>query len=396
MKKVLFSILLLYSSGVLGQWRTKFSSSSGYGTNQKLEISGFLKSSNYFRFTDWSTDRVAENILHSNLKFDWKLNSNSSMYMSLHNRFFFGESIQNEESEYANSLQTSNNLVDMNWVFVEDEKSLLHTAIDRLYYQYRGKNSIVRLGKQRIDWSQTIVWNPNDLFNTYSFLNFDYATRSGIDAIYGAFNLDRYGKSSIHLGYAPQDLISESIYAGRYRYKSQKNEWQLMVGKVHEDYVLGFGWTTYIRATGFSGELSYFKDQNNIAQNDAFIGTLASFYEFKSKLVLHYEFNYNSNPQNIEENFVSIFFEPLSSKYITFNTYSFAVLGQYPINRYWSIGATGIAYLDTERYYLGAYTKVELPSDISFLVSTQLMNNEDEGLLNSGKKYLFSRIMWSF
>jgi len=387
---------LLSSWQVSAQWRTKFSTGSGFGTKQKLSVRGYLKSSNYFRFTNWSTDRVAENILHSNLKFNWQLNNQSSVYMSMHNRFFFGESIENEESEYANSLEQSNHLVNMNWVFIENDRSLLHTAIDRFYYQYKNKNMVLRAGKQRIDWSQTIVWNPNDFFNTYSFLNFDYETRSGIDALYGSFMLDRRGKSSMQVGYAPQNLVSESIFAARYKHSNKYAEWQLMAGQLHEDYVLGFGWTTYIRATGFSGELSYFKDQNNLTENDVFIGTLAAYYEFKSKLILHYEFNYNSNPQNLEEEFFSIFFEPLTTKYLTFNKYSLAVLGQYPINKYWSIGATSIAYIDEERYYLGAYTKVNLPSKISFLLSTQLMNNEDEGLFNSGKKYLFSRIMWSF
>ncbi len=396
MKNLVLGLLLLCSLQVSAQWRTKYSTGGSNGGKQKLSIGGFLKSSNYFRYTDWSEDRVAENILHANLKFNWQLNKPSSVYLSVHNRYFFGETIENEESEYANSLAQSNNFVDMNWVFVEDDKSLLHTAVDRFYYQYKGKKMLVRAGKQRIDWSQTIVWNPNDFFNTFSFLNFDYETRSGIDALYGVFNLDRRGNSSLHIGYAPQTLITESIIAARYRQIVKNSEWQLMVGQLHEDYAVGFGWTTYINKTGFSGELSYFKDMNNVSENDVFMGTIASFYEFRSKLIVHYEFNYNSNPQNTIENFYSIFFEPLTTKYITFNKYSLATLAQYPLNKFWSIGATGIAYLDDERYYLGAYTKVNLPSKWSFLLSTQLMNNEDSGLFSSGKKYLFTRIMWSF
>lgn len=386
----------MISTTVFGQWRTKFSSGSGYNSRKSLTVGGYLKSANYFRYTDWNTDRVAENILHSNLRFDWKLNSQSSFYMSIHNRYFFGESIQNEESEYANSLKNSNNYIDMNWVFVEGNKSLLHTAVDRLYYQFSGKRAILRVGKQRIDWSQTLIWNPNNFFNTYSFLNFDYETRSGIDAVYGSFNLDRRGNSSVQIGYAPQSLVEESIFAARYRYKKGNAEWQLMAGQVQEDYALGFGWTTKIRATGFSGEISYYKDKNDESDKDVFIGTLATYYKFKSNLTMHYELNYNSNPQNTEENYYSIFYQPLSSKYITFNKYSFGVLGQYPLNKYWTVGATGIAYLDTERYYVGAYTKLTLPSKLSFLVSTQLMDEDNEGIFGAGKKYLFSRIMWSF
>ena len=37
--------------------------------------------------------------------------------------------------------------------------------------------------RQRINWGQTLVWNPNDIFNAYSYFDFDYIERPGSDAI---------------------------------------------------------------------------------------------------------------------------------------------------------------------------------------------------------------------
>lgn len=396
MKRFILIALLILSCDVSAQWRTKYWSGGNTNSRQSLTVNGFIKSSNFFRYTKWTEDRVVDNILHLNLGINWKVDNNSSWYMSLHNRYFFGDAIESGSSDYANWLEEGQNWVDMNWVLVEEDKALLHTSIDRLFYQFTGTGFYIRAGKQRINWNQTLIWNPNDYFNTFSFLNFDYATGSGIDAVYGSFNFDRKGESSIQVGYAPQDLVSESIFAARYLFSNRNVDWQLTLGRIHEDYSVGTGWTTFINRTGFSGEVSYFKDVNNESENDVFSATLATFYQFPSKLILHAEANYNSNPANTPEDIYNIFFQPLSAKYVTFNEYSVALLAQYPINKYWSFGASGISYVDIDRYYLSAYTKVELPNDLSFLLSTQLMDEEGVGVLGTGNKYLFGRIMWAF
>jgi hypothetical protein len=58
-----------------------------------------------------------------------------------------------------------------------------HTNINRLYLDWRKNNWQVRMGRQRINWGVNLVSNPNDLFNTYSFFDFDYTERPGADAL---------------------------------------------------------------------------------------------------------------------------------------------------------------------------------------------------------------------
>ena len=41
----------------------------------------------------------------------------------------------------------------------------------------------LRIGRQRINWGVNLAWNPNDLFNAYSLIDFDYQERPGSDAI---------------------------------------------------------------------------------------------------------------------------------------------------------------------------------------------------------------------
>ncbi len=68
-------------------------------------------------------------------------------------------------------------LVDMSWNIVEKQSFLLNTTIDRLWFDLHFNKFQVTVGRQRINWGQTFVWNPNDIFNAYSFFDFDYVER---------------------------------------------------------------------------------------------------------------------------------------------------------------------------------------------------------------------------
>ena len=61
------------------------------------------------------------------------------------------------------------------WVF--------HIMLDRLYAEYTYKNFEAKVGRQRINWGINMAFNPNDIFNAFSYFDFDYEERPGSDAI---------------------------------------------------------------------------------------------------------------------------------------------------------------------------------------------------------------------
>ncbi len=73
--------------------------------------------------------------------------------------------------------------IDMSWNIVDENSFFLNTTIDRLWLDLNFNKFQARIGRQRINWGQTFVWNPNDIFNAYSFFDFDYTERPGSDAI---------------------------------------------------------------------------------------------------------------------------------------------------------------------------------------------------------------------
>ena len=78
-------------------------------------------------------------------------------------------------------------------------------TFDRLFIEWNKEKWNIRIGRQRINWGINLAFNPNDIFNAYNFLDFDYEERPGVDAArvqyyYGSFSgLDLVTVSYTHL-----------------------------------------------------------------------------------------------------------------------------------------------------------------------------------------------------
>jgi hypothetical protein len=87
----------------------------------------------------------------------------------------------------------------------------MHSNIDRMHLSYINGPWEVHAGRQRVNWGRTFVWNPNDLFNNYAFLDFDYEERPGVDALTAQYNWDY--ASSLEVGIRLGDNWDESVLA---------------------------------------------------------------------------------------------------------------------------------------------------------------------------------------
>ncbi len=84
---------------------------------------------------------------------------------------------------YAEMTGSDQGWVDMSWNILNEQSFFLNTTVDRLWVDFNYDKFQARIGRQRINWGQTLIWNPNDIFNVYSFFEFDYIERPGSDAI---------------------------------------------------------------------------------------------------------------------------------------------------------------------------------------------------------------------
>ena len=264
------------------------------GISQKLNpsfsLNGYVK---YLpAYMDYSFFESENNhLIHNRINFRGYFGDNLSIGLELRNRVFFND---------IPSIQGDDGLVNMSYFIVREDNFVFNSMIDRLWLKYQKDKIEISIGRQRVNWGVNTIWNNNDLFNAYNFIDFDYIERPGSDVVRFIYTGDNL--SSFELVYMPNERKGYAL-AGLYKLNSFGYDFQLLAANYFNDIVLGGGWAGNIKNAGFKGELSYFFDKENIENSLSFSSSLD--YSTKNGFYFLGSYLYNSNGMN-ESNFLSL------------------------------------------------------------------------------------------
>lgn len=395
-KLLIFISFLCLSQFSFGQWNKAgnpfYGNTSGRSSNNTI-VGGFLRFGTIQQYSDWNEDRFSDYFIHNKLFLFHQFDRNNSFFGSLQNRVIFGQAYDLNSSAYANSLTQNNDLVNLSFVVQEEDRYLVHSEIDLLYYQWKSDNFRFKAGRQRYFWNQSLVWNPNNYLNSYSVLGYDVVNRSGLESASAKFKLGgRRSNWNLETVYAPHKTFEQSMVTSRLLYSKDKNEFQIVGGSVLNDWSAGFGFTTYIRETGFSGELTYFKAKND-ESFDAFLIDLSIYYRFPSRVFVSAEILYHSNPQLTPPTNI---FTNRSVKDLISNEFQLAGLIQYPMNKYVTIGSSVIYYVDEEFTTVNAFFLADITKRLEFYVSYNAFGQTQTVVDGNSRKYLLGQLSLSF
>ena len=264
------------------------------GVSQKLNpsfsLNGYVK---YLpAYMDYSFFESENNhLIHNRINFRGYFGDNLSIGLELRNRVFFND---------IPSIQGDDGLLNMSYFIVREDNFVFNSMIDRLWLKYQKDKIEISIGRQRVNWGVNTIWNNNDLFNAYNFIDFDYIERPGSDVVRFIYSGDNL--SSFELVYMPNERKGYAL-AGLYKLNSFGYDFQLLAANYFNDIVLGGGWAGNIKNAGFKGELSYFFDKENIENSLSFSSSLD--YSTKNGFYFLGSYLYNSNGMN-ESNFLSL------------------------------------------------------------------------------------------
>ncbi len=221
----------------------------------RFQVKGYVKDLQSLSFGDDLSGPVTGNLIHHRLNVRWHPKEGMTGAVEIRNRLFWCEEIA-LVPDAARDFGTGNEAVDLTWNVFERERIILNTTIDRLWFEYSRDKWNVRIGRQRVNWGIGTTWNPNDLFNTFNFLDFDYEERPGVDGLkfqYLTGGMD-YLETAVSFGKS----FRETVAALRYFRNVANYDLQFIAGIFLQQPTVGFGWSGSIRETGFKGELQYF------------------------------------------------------------------------------------------------------------------------------------------
>ena len=264
---------------------------------QKLiEFSGYIKDLQTVSFGGAGDSLTSSNLIHNRLNFKFNISSRITGRLEIRNRIFYGEQIA-EIPGFGEIINQYPGYFDLSKLWVDDSNFVVQSVIDRMLLQYSTNKWDIKVGRQRINWALNNVWNPNDIFNAYNFLDFDYEERPGNDAI----RIQHYLKdnSTIEFAYRPGKQSDETIVAGLCKFNRSRYDIQFLGGLFNTDFVVGGGWAGSIKDAGFKGELSYFHPKKKFTDSFGIVtASVMLDYTFKDSWYTMFSFLFNSDPSS--------------------------------------------------------------------------------------------------
>jgi hypothetical protein len=282
LRKLCFSFLLI-STGFFAS-----AQDSILPRTKKLQLHGYLKDLRIASF-DFKGNSLQQNFLHNRINGTYSISKNLSFIAQIRTRVFYGEGLK-YMPDLAKQLDRDPGMADLSFVPIRDQNILWNTNIDRLLFNLGKEKWDLRIGRQRINWGINLVWNPNDIFNTLNYTDFDYEERSGSDAI----RFQRYlGMGDFELALNPGRSFEKSKAAALCKTNYKGYDFQVMTGYYLQEIVAGGGWAGSIKQAGFKGEFTWFSGFDSI--NPSFLISPSVDYTFKKGVYGALSFLYNSN-----------------------------------------------------------------------------------------------------
>lgn len=179
--------------------------------------------------------------------------------LHIHNRnLFYTGNFQLAQGAIGDWLENgATDRYDLSLLPINRGATVLLSSLDRLYLEWIWGNWELRVGRQRVNWGIHSLWNPQDIFNSFSFLDFDYEERPGSDVL----SLKYYFDWATHLEavYRPSGnteldheygLLLRTLWAG--------TDIQGSLGSIQNYYSTGLGFARNLGQQSVKLETNYF------------------------------------------------------------------------------------------------------------------------------------------
>jgi hypothetical protein len=382
-KKILFTTLLITS--IVNYLYSQEKAGS-------ITLNGYVTTMQSVMFDSLSGPFMNENLIHNRLNFKGYLGKNVTFAAEFRNRLFTGDLVR-LGSYYSDLIGTDNGLVDMSWNIVDEQSFLINSTLDRLWLDLHFNKFQITAGRQRINWGQTFVWNPNDIFNTYSFFDFDYIERPGSDAIRMQYFPSYSSVAEIAI---KVDNDRDLTIAGLYRFNKWGYDIQFLTGFVNgTDVIIGTGWSGTLGDISFRGEASWFDHYEDFPGDEGtFLITTGFDKIFKDNSMAQVQFMYCTTPLEMND-FNNFYSGNLSAKDLAFSKFSAFGQGTWAVTPLLNITLSVMWFPDLSGYFAGPSLDYNLGENLDFSLLWQHFNaiiSGSETKINIG----FLRLKYSF
>lgn len=312
---------------------------------------------------------LRETIIHNRINLNYDFSRSLVGVIQFRNRLINGQTVK-EIPGYEPMIDKDQGFLDLSYNLASGNSTILNMTIDRLWLDFFLGKFQIRAGRQRINWGQAMVWNPNDIFNTYSFFDPDYPERPGIDGM----RLQFFTGSASHIdGVFKIDHNHRKTIATRFRFNAAGYDWQILGGRLDDnDWVAGIGWSGHISNIGVYGESTLLISDYG---KETLITVAGLNYNFKNSILWQGEFLYSSNLSNDINEFTYLLSGQASVRNLSVSKYSVFNSLQYPFTPLFTGTLNAMYFPGTRGWYAGPSMEYSLRQDLYLTIFVNMFFN---------------------
>ena len=349
-----------------------------YSSLPAQEFSGYVSAMPSLITQQPVNDTWWQMLVHKRLNFNWQMTEHLRIDAGIRNRLITGS----EAMLDSKSTSADMGWIDMSWNSYEGKRALINISLDRLYVTFEKDKWKLQTGRQRINWGQTFVWNPNDIFNTYSFFDFDYPERSGCDAFRGTYYHNETSSSELAVSVNHDKKITAALL---HRWNNNNIDYQFIIGEQSEiDLVIGAALTKDFSGLNLRSEISYFHpyltDKNKIVAI-----SVGADYIFSNSLMLQSEILYsNVGKTFLGSGLMDLYDAPLSAKYLSICDWNIFANVSYPITPRLNGSLSVMYFVGIHAYYTGLSFDYSVIENLDFsLIAQYFFTSQNKMLIGS-------------
>ena len=227
--------------------------SSSYAQLPTTEVYGYAKY--LFGSTKYPfySERFTDHLIHTRLNTRWYPLQSLTAALEFRFRAYYGDSVEKVPG-FFDQIKSHHQFANLDAVLWNKGKSLGYLETDRIWVDWVKDQFELTLGRQRIAWGTSWVWNPTDLFNPQSPLDFDYEELPGTDAVRMQYYTGPVSK--IEAAVRPAKTFDKVIAAGLISLNKWDYDFNIIGGIKENRWVFGGGWSGSILDAGFRGEFT--------------------------------------------------------------------------------------------------------------------------------------------
>lgn len=373
----LFFFVLLYSTILFAQEEKE----------KTTQLSGYIKDMVSLNVPAGSDTLAVDNLIHNRLNFRWFPSNQFQFRLEVRNRIFFGDFVSFFPN-YGELIDVNNDYFDASTLVVDNNDLVIHSMIDRAYAEWKRETWSLSVGRQRINWGVNLAWNPNDIFNAYSFFDFDYEERPGSDAI--RFQKYRGYAGGYEIAVSMADEWDEVTAAYLYKWNKNNYDYQALAGIMRNNLVIGGGWAGSIGNAGFKGEMTYFEPLGDLDKR-TFLTSVSVDYALANSLYLNGSILFNSAPlenglliQNSNAN--------LDVRSLSPYQWSSFLQASFPAHPLINVGLSAMAFPGEAGVFINPFLTWSILSDLDLDLIGQVFAWSD----GNDVYVAYVRVKWSF